>query len=311
MRLCASIIVLLLSLSGAQAQSSRVPSFGDEFWSHWGDGQAELCGYDLSYERYGKRRNGTCVTIFVTETFSDELRVKADPGQHPASDEYPVLKLNWVQDFPTGIYDYNLMTSSFVALTAREGRMAGSPTKISFSSQEWCGHVYQQLLFFGDEVELISHSYFDGEADQTQIIPTSAETIAEDALLHWARGLAFPLVGAGESFEARMVRGAQFVRMNHRPLHTVEVELTREASTTPVDGFGFARIARVNKAGEALWSFWVEEALPHRILRWESADGQRAELLASARLKYWELNGPGYEEALEKIGLRPREARMP
>src|SRR5258708_5205492 len=77
----------------------------DEFWAHWGDGKAELDGYALTQPRYGQKRAGTAVLIFVTEDFSDSLRVKADPGKHPAADVYPVLKLNFVRDFQTGIYD--------------------------------------------------------------------------------------------------------------------------------------------------------------------------------------------------------------
>jgi len=99
------------------------------------------------------------VTIFVTETFSNALRVKADPGKHPAQDEVPVLKLNLVEDFPTGVYDYNLMSSSFVALTPVNERPAGAPLKVSFSSQEWCGHVWQQMLFDSRAVRLTAHSY--------------------------------------------------------------------------------------------------------------------------------------------------------
>ncbi len=38
------------------------------------------------------------------------------------------------------------MTSAFSALTAVNGRPAGSVSKVSFSAQEWCGHVYAQLL---------------------------------------------------------------------------------------------------------------------------------------------------------------------
>ena len=98
----------------------------------------------------------------MTEDFSDTLRVKADPGKHPASDVYPVLKLNAVRDFSTGIYDYNVMTSAFL-------RMApGWPVaKVSFSSQEWCGHVWHQLVPRGGKLAGLFHSYFDGEADGT------------------------------------------------------------------------------------------------------------------------------------------------
>jgi hypothetical protein len=51
------------------------------FRKTWGDGQAEVAGYSLTYPRYGQPRTGTAVTIFVTEPLSESLRVKADPGK--------------------------------------------------------------------------------------------------------------------------------------------------------------------------------------------------------------------------------------
>src|SRR5262245_11906874 len=86
----------------APAAAPRDLVFGDEFWKHWGDNRAELSGYELVFPRYGTLRKGTAVAIFVTETFSSSLRVKSDPGKHPASDEFPVMKLNLVEDFSTG-----------------------------------------------------------------------------------------------------------------------------------------------------------------------------------------------------------------
>ena len=132
---------MLKALPSLLLLSLAAPSPAQDFWDHWGDGKAELNGYALKQPRYGAVRTGTSVLIFVTEDFSDTLRVKADPGKHPASDVYPVMKLNAVRDFPTGIYDYNVMTSAFLRVAP------GWPVaKVSFSSQEWCGHVWHQLV---------------------------------------------------------------------------------------------------------------------------------------------------------------------
>ena len=105
------------------------PAFGAEFDQHWSDNKAEIAGYDLVTPRYGQLRKGTAVAIFVTEPFSNSARVKADPGEHSPDDEFPVLKLNLVEDYPTGVYDYNLMTSVFVALRPVNNLPAGTPTK--------------------------------------------------------------------------------------------------------------------------------------------------------------------------------------
>src|SRR4051812_26244976 len=103
---CVSLF-MLASLEASPAGPPGGLEFGDEFWKHWGDGKGELAAYDLTIPRYGQSRKGVAVTVFVTETFSNSLRVKSDPGRHPKSDEFPVMKLNLVEDFATGIYDYN------------------------------------------------------------------------------------------------------------------------------------------------------------------------------------------------------------
>ncbi len=132
--------------------------------------------------------------IFVTEDFSDSLRVKADPGKHAAADVFPVLKLNFVRDFQTGIYDYNVLTSSFFRTES-----GFAPAKISFSSQEWCGHVYEQLLTRGNKIVGESHSYFDGEADaQRWSCRSSTAACSKSRCRCWLRGLRRRLVGARE-----------------------------------------------------------------------------------------------------------------
>ena len=108
------------------------PSFGasasaQDFWMHWGDGKAELNGYSLKQPRYGTLRSGTAVLVFVTEDFSDASRVKAEPGRHPAADVFPVLKLNAVRDFATGIYDYSVMTSSTLRAAKSTSTSGASP----------------------------------------------------------------------------------------------------------------------------------------------------------------------------------------
>ena len=129
------------ALSAVLALCFATTARPQDFWKHWGDGLAELNGYRLVQPRYGAARTGTAVLVFVTEDFSDSLRVKADPGRHPRSDVYPVMKLNAIREFQTGIYDYDVMTSVFLRVSP------GWPlAKLSFSSQEWCGHVWHQLI---------------------------------------------------------------------------------------------------------------------------------------------------------------------
>jgi len=292
----------------------RGPEFGDAFWQRWGDGRGELCGYDLETPRYGAIRRGVAVTIVVTETFSNTRRVKADPGRHPKRDEFPVMKLNLVQDFSTGIYDYNLLTSAFVALAPVNGRGSGTPTKVSFSAQEWCGHTYTQLLFDARYARYDAHSYFDDEADSAASLAMPADAQSEDALLAWARGLAAPVVAPGDSTERPLAGSLRAVRLLHRPLAVTRAWFARRAAAERVvvpAGTFDADVSTVRVAGGRTWTFWVERDEPHRVLQWTASDGEHARLLAGERLAYWKLNAPGGEAWLAKLGLRPRGERMP
>ena len=192
------------------------PKFDEAFWKTWADGQAELSSYDLQRSKYGAGRTGTAVAIFVTETFSNILRVKADPGKHQKQDEIPVMKLNLVEDFQTGVYDYNLMLSTFVNTQTAGGILGGSPIKVSFSSQEWCGHIYKQALFDGPGVRVTSHSYFDGEADQEKTVDPIEDGVAEDGLLLWARGMARPVLKPGESKTVDLFSALETAGQGHR-----------------------------------------------------------------------------------------------
>ncbi len=128
-----------------------------DFKEYWFEGKAEITSYNLDQSRYGEPRSGTAVLIFVTEDFLPEAQVKADEKN---DSNIPVLKLNAVKKFNTGIYPYSIMQSTFSPLVSNSHAL-----KVSASIQEWCGHVYTQLNN-RKNFEIISKSYFEGEADQ-------------------------------------------------------------------------------------------------------------------------------------------------
>lgn len=284
-------------------------TFSESFWRVWSDGQAELAAYELRYPRYNQSRRGVAVTIFVTEPFSQSQRIKADPGKHPSEDVFPVMKLNLIKDYQTGIYDYNDMASVFVALAPSGGLPAGATSKISFSSQEWCGHVWHQVLFYPGRLQSDHHSYFDGEADQRQELSIPADGLAEDALWHWARGMALPELHPGEEREAPLLISLQKARHAHVPLQVVRARLSRAAQTQRVKTvLGEIEVEQMSMRLQDGFTrtFLVEKASPHRIVQWNSSAGEEAVLLGVERMKYWELNREGGERALEKLGLKAR-----
>jgi hypothetical protein len=280
----------------------------DEFWKFWGDGKAELSGYALTEPRYGAPREGHAVLIFVTEYFSDSLRVKADPGKHPTSDVFPVLKLNFVRKFQTGIYDYSVLTSTFART---ENQFAVS--KVSFSAQEWCGHVYQQLLARGDRLEGEAHSYFDGEADRTLELASPPGGVQEDVVPIVIRGLRGDWLKPGETRTLPYLPSALRARLLHKPQTWGEATFKRAPQSRAVDS-AVASIGRVRaftvtveeKGGDTV-TWTLEDAPPHRILAWVSSSGERGTLLGSARLPYWQLNQPGGEASLKLLGLAQKQ----
>ena len=287
------------------------PTYGDDFAAVWRDGRAELAGYDLTYPRYGQPRTGTAVMVTVTEPFNGEKRVKADA----AGDEtYEVVKLNLAEDFQTGVYDYNLMTSVFVATESANGLPAGSPTKVSFSAQEWCGQVFQQALFSKPRrgrsgVELATYSYFEDEADRPMDrMDHPAGGLAEEALVLWARGLAGPTLGRGESVELPVFRGLAVQRLGHVGPAWVAATLSRgeetEAIDTPSAGAFDCEVYRARVEGRD-YAFYVDAAADgqRRIVKMTRSDGYALVLRGVERLPYWRLNGNADEAELEKFGM--------
>ncbi len=301
------IAVLFIPALGSGAGASE-PTFE----SHWQDGRAELAGYRYRVTRYGEARTGQAVMITVTEPFSESKRVKSDnPAKHGA-DTFEALKLNLVRDFQTGIYDYNTMTSVFVR------SLDFSLSKISFSSAEWCGHVYEELLVDRNAVRQTLRSYFEGESgDRT--LPWQASGISEDQLFILLRGLRGEFLRPGEKKTLPLLPSSIVRRLAHRPLAWVSVTVERAAKPERVKvpaGTFAADLYLVKTTDSRVGAFWVERAYPHRIVRWSwsttvagkgraNEATESAELAGSARLPYWELHAEGQETYLKSLGLSP------
>ncbi|HLW29977.1 MAG TPA: hypothetical protein VKX29_03905 [Brumimicrobium sp.] len=146
------------------ALNSKNESTGLERVSKKGDislfsGQAEIATYTLSKARYRENHPGEAVLIFVTEPFLVDRQVKAD---HPTPENsVNVLKLNRVDRFITGIYEYSQFTSVF---TPSEIGKAKYPLKITMGSQDWCGQSYTQVNNKSG-FEYQHKSYFASEGD--------------------------------------------------------------------------------------------------------------------------------------------------
>jgi len=283
------------------------------FESHWQDGKAELDGYHYTITRYGQPRHGTAVMVFVTEPFSEAKRVKVDDPAANPGDTFEALKLNFVRDFQTGIYDYNTMTSLFVR--SRDF----SPAKISFSSAEWCGHVYEEMLFRPRDIADRYTSYFEDESADRRV-PQVKDGITDEELLVRLRGLRGEWLRPGERRTMPLLPAAFLRRLTHRPLQwtTATVERSRQDETIAVPAGRFdASTYKVSTGDGREGLFHIERAYPHRILKWEwralgkptgrgwsPSEGLDAgSLSGSARLPYWRLHNEGDEKYLKLLGL--------
>jgi hypothetical protein len=302
MRFGLGVLVITGMLAGL---GGTAPARADEFWTHWGDGKAELSGFALTQPRYGHLRQGTAVMIFVTEDFVESTRVKAEK-EHPKSDVHPVLKLNVVRDFQTGIYDYNVMTSTF-ARTEFKPDAPWPVDKTSFSSQEWCGHVFMQWIPRNGRLEGVVHSYFDGE-EGAPTLPLPPGGVLEDEVPILVRGLRGAWLPRGQSKTVPFLPSQLQARLSHKPSAWGEAVITHAPASTKLKtvlGEVEADTYTVAQTGGDTVTWTVETAAPHHILAWSSTSGEAGRLTGTARLPYWQMNGPGGEAALKQLGLKP------
>jgi hypothetical protein len=189
----------------------------DEFKMYWFNGKAEINSYKLQQARYGEIREGNAVLIFVTEDFLPEVQVKADRKN---SENISVLKLNSTKNFTTGIYPYHIMQSTFYPLSNNYHAL-----KVSASIQEWCGQVYSQINN-RQKFEVMSHSYFEGEADEAF---TLNETILENELFNQLRINPKSLpIG-----DIEVIPSLEFLRLKHYPIKqfSAKAQLTDSSYT--------------------------------------------------------------------------------
>jgi hypothetical protein len=261
------------------------PGFSD----YWYQGKAELSTYEVTQERYGELRKAEQVDVFVTEDFSRQKQVKLDDAGNAGQDRAPVLKMNTVRRFHTGIYDYSLMQSVFTPID-------GSPSlKTTTTVQDWCGQVFTQFNATSDGYKVRSYSYFETEGDQEFNI---GRAMAEDEL--WTRIRLNPAqIPTGA---VSLIPAATYARLLHKPLRAEQATIRMETGSTE---------SRLNvvytQIGRTL-TIRFETAFPFKILGWEETNqgallskGDRKTSLMSA---YWGQHGEAFNNMRDSLQLR-------
>ena len=277
---------------------------GEDFWEHWGDGKAEVSSYEVKIPRYDVQRPGYDVLIFVTEDFDSQRQVKTD---HRRASTVPVLKLNHARRFQTGVYDYAMMLSVFYPVNVLLKSELLAPLKSTLAVTEWCGNYFEQLNRQGSVVTRLYRSYFESEGDGQESIGYSRDTLFEDDLLIRIRELTQPF-SAGtypiitSSFYGRL---QQF---------TPARKVTRvERSVMPAQDtvFGKHSVIRYRiQIGERSFTGDVLDAEGRQVLRWErkfkidtTEYVERAGLLKTERIPYWQLQGAAGKNTRSKLLL--------
>jgi len=207
-----------------------------------------------------KLPNGTATATVSTETFSNSLRVKSDPNVRDNKDEFRVVKLTLIEDIPP----VRRMLQTYVAIDSVNNRPPGIVTKVALSSQE-SGNLFKLAFFDKDTLRIKSHSYLDGEADQVLSEPTpAAAVLSEDALMLWARGLAWPVLKPNETREVPILFALQSSRQKNSPRQWGKAILSR----TPEEGIDTYR-AKLSDGREL--SYEVEQSAPFRLRKFGEA----------------------------------------
>lgn len=254
-----------------------------EFWQHWSDGQAEVNTYTLTQPRYGEPRVGQLHLIYVTEPFSKSTHVKVDQYDPKHIDHTIALKLNIVESWQTGVYEYRLMTSQFY-----DAQDQLTPLKTVFSSQEWCGASYEELHWYDGQLLQSMKSYFEGES-QTQKLPSNVRSA--DQLLVIIRGLQTGGPQSLKSLPKYLIDSSKVRFLTHQPAQVFPANIKvsdahirqTELGPLPAHRITFQRNDR------SMCTLYVESISPYRILSWSCADGERAEIKSSRRIPYWQM----------------------
>lgn len=249
------LLPLTILLSFWALMSSTALADSRSFGDYWYQGQAELTSYDLEQARYGEIHHGEAVLIFVTEDFSKAKQVKLDDPEAAGDDRAKVLKLNLTKSFPTGIYQYSMMTSVFTPVDL-------SPTlKVTTSSQEWCGHTFTQLNRTSAGYRVTELSYFESEGDETLELEDAA---LEDRL--WTVIRIDP--SALPTGRVRLIPGTLYQRLRHQPWGPREAVAT--LAPDPADPSLTSYTLDYPELGRTL-TIRFRSAFPHEIESWEES----------------------------------------
>lgn len=282
---------------GAVSQAVRTSSTSVGLDDYWYQGKAEVSSYTLQQARYGAVHPGEAVLVFVSEDFLTDKQVKNETYRSEASTK--VLKANMMRKFPTGIYDYSVMTSVFSPVNTQAFPHA---LKVTMSAQDWCGQTFVQVNRRGEAYQLRQFSYFEREGDQDLRIDEVAWL--EEEL--WTRLRMNPAglpVGKCQVLPSLMTL---------RLLHLPNKPLAATGELTDYDGDDFSGEylrqyqLRYDDLGRSLRIVFEGDS-PYRIVGWVETDPSGLETIARKQAElftpYWSKHDPQDSTLRKQLGL--------
>ena len=290
------------SPSAESASAAGLSTPNDKaFHQYWYAGEAEISRFELEQARYGEIHKGDAVMVFVTEDFRTDKQVKLESYDNKDK-AAPILKLNFLKKFNTGIYDYSMMTSVF---SPTDLSVYPHALKVTTSSQEWCGHTYLQLNQRGENYQVMGHSYFENEADENSEFGV---TWLEDEIWNMIR-LDPSALPTGE---ISILRGTMALRLVHQdmtPQSATASIKAYEGDEFPGDELMTYTLDYPN--AKANLTIYFDKNFPHQIAGWKesykSGFGASAKDLTTKAVRTHSMNGPYWgQNNLSDLPLRKK-----
>lgn len=285
-----SLLFTITACSDKNEKKTIQLSDKQEFRKYWFSNKAEISSYDLQQAQYGKLNQGEAIMVFVSEDFRLDKQVKLESDSK--ENATPVLKLNFIKKFITGIYDYSMYTSVF---TPVQTNTFPATLKVTNTNQEWCGQSFLQLNYHQNGYQVLGKSYFEDEVSEECHIDYA---MLEDEL--WTKIRLLP-IGQLPKGNVLLVPSMTSLRLRHKK---VQAEMTK-ISLEPYKGDSTFK-------GKNLMDYRInfpesqrdlriifEKGFPHQIIGWEDTYEvrkkrltSRAILKATIQNAYWEKNTP-------------------
>ncbi|AFK02751.1 hypothetical protein Emtol_1605 [Emticicia oligotrophica DSM 17448] len=293
MKYLITAICLLFTLTSCQnknEQKNLQLSDTQEFRKYWFNNQAEISSYDLQQARYGKKHVGEAVMVFVTEDFRLDKQVKLESDAREKAT--PVLKLNFLKKFITGIYDYSMYSSIF---TPVQTNTYPATLKVTNTNQEWCGQTFTQLNYHQNGYQVLGKSYFEEEVSDDFHVDYA---LLEDELWSKIRLSQTEQLPIGN---VMMIPSMTSLRLRHKrvlpEMSKIKLEAYKGDSTFKGTELMDYNIHYPESKRDLRIIF--EKNFPHQIIGWEESYEEnkkrlttRGVLKATIRNDYWKKNMP-------------------